>query len=89
MNVEVEVSMHDSSVPKSAIRISWDAMSGQGGLVPLPMPRALVVLASEVRRAFAAARRYDGLRNGGARREKTADVPRRIFEEFYAAPRKQ
>jgi hypothetical protein len=46
----------------------------------------LVVILAEFRRAIAATRRYEGLRWGSGRREgiAPADIPRRIFEEFYA-----
>jgi hypothetical protein len=44
------------------------------------------VVLAEFRRAVAAARRYEDLRYGGGRHEgvAAADVPRRVFEEFYS-----
>jgi hypothetical protein len=47
------------------------------------------VVLAEFGRAVAAARRYDDLRYGRGRREgiAPADIPRRMFEEFYAPGR--
>ena len=44
------------------------------------------VVLAEFGRAVAAARRYEHLRYGSGRHEGTApaDIPRRIFEEFYS-----
>ena len=44
---------------------------------------------AEFRRAAAAARRYEDLRYGSGRREDrtAADIPRRVFEEFYSSAR--
>lgn len=46
------------------------------------------IILAEFGRALAAARRYESLKYGRARHEDlaTADIPRRIFEEFYAFP---
>jgi hypothetical protein len=43
----------------------------------------------EFGRAFAAARRYESLKCGRAQQESLtlADIPRRIFEEFYSGER--
>jgi hypothetical protein len=43
--------------------------------------RSALAIVNELKRAFAAAQRYDDLRYRRAGR----DVPWRIFEEFYAA----
>ncbi|MEH2626022.1 hypothetical protein V1292_004077 [Bradyrhizobium sp. AZCC 1719] len=47
----------------------------------------LLTLLAEFRRALAAARRYENLRYGCAYHDALApaEIPRRIFEEFYAS----
>jgi hypothetical protein len=47
------------------------------------------IIIAEIGRALAAARRYESLKYGRARHEDlaAADIPRRIFEEFYAFPK--
>ena len=47
------------------------------------------VVLAEFRLAVAAARRYEDLRYGSGRHEgmAPADIPRRVFEEFYAYER--
>jgi hypothetical protein len=47
------------------------------------------VILAEFRRAVAAARRYEDLRYGSGRHEgiAPADIPRRVFEEFYSYAR--
>jgi hypothetical protein len=47
----------------------------------------LLVILAEFRRANAATRRYEDLRYGSGRREgiAPADVPPRIFQEFYSS----
>jgi hypothetical protein len=47
------------------------------------------VIVAEFRRAVTAARRYEDLRYGGGRHEgvSPADIPRRVFEEFYSEAR--
>jgi hypothetical protein len=49
----------------------------------------VAVVLAELRRAVAAARRYEDRRYGSGRPEgmTPADVPRRIFEEFYSDAR--
>jgi hypothetical protein len=49
---------------------------------------AFNTILTELRRAVAAARRYENLRYGrtGHERLAAADIPRRIFEEFYDSP---
>jgi hypothetical protein len=46
------------------------------------------IILAEFGRALAAARRYESLKDGRARHAglAAADIPRRIFEEFYAFP---
>jgi hypothetical protein len=46
------------------------------------------IIVAEFERALAAAQRYENLRYGRACHEvlPVADIPRRIFEEFYAFP---
>jgi hypothetical protein len=50
-------------------------------------PGILVVVLAELRRGIAATRRYEHLRYRSACDERVApaDIPRRIFEEFYSS----
>jgi hypothetical protein len=49
---------------------------------------AFETIIAELRRALAAARRYENLRYGRSGHERLAvpDIPRRIFDEFYDFP---
>ena len=46
------------------------------------------IIIAEIGRALAAARRYESLKYGRVRHAgfAAADIPRRIFEEFYSNP---
>jgi hypothetical protein len=86
-----EVPMHDSNSSRTVTRTSREAVTSRGHFIPLRMPGLLWVLLTEFRRAHAAAQRYERLRNGLARQEKlaSANIPRRIFAEFYAVEASQ
>jgi hypothetical protein len=46
--------------------------------------KSVAALAGEYHRAVAATRRYDDLKSGRAPATRRQDIPRQIFEEFYA-----
>ena len=58
-------------------------------LFAVVLAELFAVVLAELRRAVAAARRYEDLRYGSGRREDrtAADIPRRVFEEFYSSAR--
>jgi hypothetical protein len=66
--------------------VRWHGMRKPAG------PGHTAVLLAELGRALAAERRYHALKHGGAAARAddglaTADVARRIFEEYYAGDR--
>ena len=74
--------------PEAETQIICAAISGEPRKTRSRRAGFLSIVRAEFGRALAAVRRYEMLRGGQARREKLppANIPRRIFEEFYAAP---
>ena len=75
-------------LPEAETQIVCAAISGEPKKTRSRRAGFLSIVRAEFGRALAALRRYEMLRAGQARREKLppADIPRRVFEEFYAAP---
>ena len=78
-----------SSLSRTAIRTFCDAKSSEIQILPSPILEFFSTILAELGRALAAARRHESLRYGRGRQERRApaDIPRQIFEEFYAVER--
>jgi hypothetical protein len=78
-----------SSLSRTATRTFCDAKSSKIQILPSPRLEFFSTIFAEFGRALAAARRYENLRHGRGRQQRRApaDLPRQIFEEFYAVER--
>jgi hypothetical protein len=72
---------------RSATQFPDDAISGEPRNRPTDETGFFSILRAEIGRAFAATRRYETLRYARSRDagHAPADLPRKIFGEFYAA----
>jgi hypothetical protein len=82
-----EVSMRDSSSLARTSAVAFcEAKSSDVEILPSPRLEFFLAVLAELGRALAAARRHESLRYGRGRQGgiAPADIPRQIFEEFYA-----
>jgi hypothetical protein len=86
LSVARKVSMHEFNSPTTVTGTPCEAKAGRGQFIPFRILEIAWVLLSEFGQALAAAQRYESLKYGPRQVNfARAEIPRRIFEEFYAA----